>query len=984
MRNLYRQSPGKFTGNTPKTTKKSIAECFFAKLLQAIILFEVLLPCKLFARVPIISNGSLLTCTAGPAAIALTSVVDINTSIATLSKLTVSNGTLSPAFATGTSTYTDVAHSVSSIAFRAITTDPLATETINGTAVPEGTVSPYFPLNAGVNNINVVVTAQDGVTKDTYTIAVTRLPGDATLSKLTVSSGALTPAFATGTMSYTDVAHSVSSIAFRAITTDPLATETINGTAVPEGTVSPYFPLNVGVNNISVVVTAQDGVTQDTYTIAVTRLPGVATLSKLTVSSGTLTPAFATGTTSYTDVAHSVSPIAFRAITTDPLATETINGTAVPEGTVSPYFPLNVGVNNISVVVTAQDGVTQDTYTIAVTRLPDIATLSKLTVSSGTLTPAFATGTTSYTDNVANTASSIAFRAITTDPLATETINGTAVPEGTVSPYIPLNTGLNTITIIVTAQDGVTEDTYIITVARGSNVATLSGLTDSGDAITPVFATGTTNYTDTVINRIDSVAVRATTTDPAATETINGKAVPEGTVSPYIRLNGGLNTITIVVTAQDGVTKDTYTIAQNREPSEIATLSKLTISSGTLTPTLPASWTTEFTDEVDVTVDSVAVRAITTDPTATETINGMAVPEGTVSPYMPLIIGQNFITIIVTAQDGITQVTYTIAVTRLPNFASASLSNLTVSSGTLSPRPGVGVTRFTDGVGNSVDAIEVRAPTSDPAATETINGIAVPEGTLSPFLPLNTGLNTITIIVTATDGVTKDTYTIVVTRESDIATLSQLTISSGTLTPAFSATTKSYTDNVINTITSVAVTASTTDDAATETINGTAVPEGTVSPLMPLNIGLNTITIIVTPSDGVTIDKDSYTISVTRAAGGANNANEAISVSTLPASPRLADDGIVVHHGVSPNGDGIDDFLQIDNIINYPDNRLAIMNRDGKVVYEAKGYDNSSRIFDGHSNKTGQMQLPGTYFYALDYTVKGIIKHQTGFIVLKY
>ena len=60
------------------------------------------------------------------------------------------------------------------------------------------------------------------------------------------------------------------------------------------------------------------------------------------------------------------------------------------------------------------------------------------------------------------------------------------------------------------------------------------------------------------------------------------------------------------------------------------------------------------------------------------------------------------------------------------------------------------------------------------------------------------------------------------------------------------------------------------------------------------------------------------------------------------------------------------------------------MNRNGQLVYEAKGYDNSTKPFDGHSNKTGQMQLPGTYFYELDYTVKGISKHKTGFLVLKY
>jgi len=76
--------------------------------------------------------------------------------------------------------------------------------------------------------------------------------------------------------------------------------------------------------------------------------------------------------------------------------------------------------------------------------------------------------------------------------------------------------------------------------------------------------------------------------------------------------------------------------------------------------------------------------------------------------------------------------------------------------------------------------------------------------------------------------------------------------------------------------------------------------------------------------------------------------------------------------------------LAVDGITNYPDNRLMIMNRNGALVYDAKGYDNSSKVFDGHSNKTGVLQLPGTYFYSLDYMVKGVSKHKAGFIVLKY
>jgi hypothetical protein len=62
-----------------------------------------------------------------------------------------------------------------------------------------------------------------------------------------------------------------------------------------------------------------------------------------------------------------------------------------------------------------------------------------------------------------------------------------------------------------------------------------------------------------------------------------------------------------------------------------------------------------------------------------------------------------------------------------------------------------------------------------------------------------------------------------------------------------------------------------------------------------------------------------------------------------------------------------------------------IVDRNGAMVYQTKGYDNSTKIFDGHSNINGRMQLPGTYFYSLDYTAaNGENKHKTGYIILKY
>lgn len=90
-----------------------------------------------------------------------------------------------------------------------------------------------------------------------------------------------------------------------------------------------------------------------------------------------------------------------------------------------------------------------------------------------------------------------------------------------------------------------------------------------------------------------------------------------------------------------------------------------------------------------------------------------------------------------------------------------------------------------------------------------------------------------------------------------------------------------------------------------------------------------------------------------------------------------------VNTAVSPNGDGINDVLRIDNIETYPDNKLSIINQGGQIIFSAKGYNNATRAFDGHSND-GKMQQAGTYFYMLQYTANGSTKTKTGYIILKY
>jgi hypothetical protein len=100
------------------------------------------------------------------------------------------------------------------------------------------------------------------------------------------------------------------------------------------------------------------------------------------------------------------------------------------------------------------------------------ATLSNLTISSGTLTPTFTSGTTTYTASLAD----VPFVIIIITPMvhqpdATVTVNDIPNTSGSASQSIALAEGSKTITGMVTSQDGITEDTYTINVKRSTSKA---------------------------------------------------------------------------------------------------------------------------------------------------------------------------------------------------------------------------------------------------------------------------------------------------------------------------------------------------------------------------------------------------------------------------------------------------------------------------------------------------------------------------------
>ena len=711
-----------------------------------------------------------------------------------------------------------------------------------------------------------------------------------------------------------------------------------------------------------------------------------ATLSSLSLTD--VSPDVATSfdsrqTVYYGSVAHNVTSTTVTATVNDSSASYEVKYGATDVIASNRVVPLaEYGDHIIKVVVTSQDG-TIKTYRVTVTRPEPSAdaTLSGLELLYVPFT--FQSGTYSYTpDAVAN---SVAQTTVTATPnsehakLVVIQHNGNEVGRNDKGKQVEAVVALdaqevddpvvNTITVEVTAEDD-SQQTYTVTVTREralSDNAELNDLVLMYDAETvqlvPMFDALTYSYRAEVLYGVTSLVVKYELRDTNAknvTVRIGGAEasnldnpgmVQDTTTS--VDLSEGENTLTVEVTAEDGIANKAYEVIIDRAvASNDATLASLSLDPGTLdrdfyrqlfsidatvghddattklslvrsdgdkaTVVVKHGGAVERHDDQDDTVTGgTPLTALTADPLNPDALNytiPLAAPVGTQA-------SETVVTIEVTAEDGTFKV-YEVEITRPvePDSDVVTLRTLTLTNPKnlvevgLNPpfTSGTTTTHFVAGdavtrrVGNDVTQVVVVAEPTDGDAQSVqllVDGVellvdltnsekkkeALADGVTVDLAEPGVA-KVLSIKVTAEVGNVTETYIVTITRDfpppRGVTTLDSLVLrdlaqSRVTLDPLFATEVTSYATSVDHGVTKLEVIAGATDTSGATvavTVGGTVGNGGTITDgtppdeggFVPLDVvGENVIRVVVTAENGT--DTETYTVTVTRRDAPADN-----------------------------------------------------------------------------------------------------------------
>ena len=505
------------------------------------------------------------------------------------------------------------------------------------------------------------------------------------------------------------------------------------------------------------------------------------------------------------------------------------------------------------------------------------ATLSALSLSGVTLSRTFASGTTSYTANVANSVSSTTVTATTNHASANAVITPADADSVTPGHQVNLGVGDTDVTVEVTAEDTTTTETYTVTVTRPSNDATLSASL-SGVTLSRTFASGTTSYTANVANSVSSTTITATPNHAGTGVRITGGGSSADDEPLTINLGVGDTVITVWVTAEDTTTTKTYTVTVTRAAAALNN-----------PPVFPSGTITRSVAENTGSGQNVGAPVAATDDDSGDTLAYRL--EGTDGGSFAIVSTSGQIQTSA-ALDYEAKSSYSVTVKVNDGTVDATKA-VTIGVTDVVEPPGAPATPTVSAKSGTTDSLDVRwsAPANTGPDIDDYD-VQYRIGTSGSFTSHSfTGTGRSTTIA----GLTADTtYEVQVQAHNDEghgawsasgtartnaatstvssdATLSALSLSGAVLSSTFASGTTTYTADVANSVSSTTVTA-TPNHASANAVITPSDASGASGHQVNLGLGDTVITVVVTAEDNTT---KTYTVTVTRAAAQTRQSNDA-------------------------------------------------------------------------------------------------------------
>ena len=549
------------------------------------------------------------------------------------------------------------------------------------------------------------------------------------------------------------------------------------------------------------------------------------------VTSVTVTADYATGTSSGTQ-------------------TVTVNMISVDDNVASEAINLNVGANDIAIVVTAEDGTTTKTYTVTITRAVADTTPPLIVLTGPDTVILTEDGT--YTEQGATAEDDV-------DGTVDVTIGGNVITEthGTYTvTYNAMDAAGNpatqvTRTVIVQGRLAFSNPLRALT----SNGATVDGVTyaKDGDILTLNFVVNQALENDPTVTIAGQSAVvtKGSGNDYTATYTVVAAEVSDGAA-----------VYDLGAMAAAGNPDNGFDLREATSAVQIDVTAP-TVNFGTI-----AEGEVEVAQEHDITFSEAVTGLARGDFSSTGV--AVTVVSGVDNAYALTLIPSAIAFTLTLDADSVTDAA--------GNGNAEAIASGTALPGNQFPIANAGAAQdVTTGATVTLDGSGSSDPDGD-ALTYSWTHTSTDGGAPSPLITLTnptTASPTFTAPATAavlvftmrvTDGTDASTGTVTITVTAPVLSadtnLSSLTISEGTL-PTFAAATTSYAVDVDNDVPSVTLTPTTADTAASVTVDGATVTSTEASNPIDLAPGVaKDIRVVVTAEDGT---EKPYTVSVTRA-----------------------------------------------------------------------------------------------------------------------